>query len=130
MQKNNSQWTIGCLKKLISISADGLQLKREDWAKILNPIIGSWDQVYKQVRDAKIPHIKQSQLLADHPVESFIYLEMNQALELLEKINRSIKAMEKVLEGRGLMTTEIQILINKLISNSLPKEWEEFYAEC
>lgn len=28
------------------------------------------------------------------------------------------------------MTTEIQKLINKLVSNSLPKEWEDFYSEC
>ena len=38
--------------------------------------------------------------------------------------------MESVLQGKGLMTTEIQKLINKLIENSIPKDWEEFYSEC
>lgn len=38
--------------------------------------------------------------------------------------------MENVLQGKGLMTTEIQKLINKLISSGLPKEWEDFYSEC
>ena len=55
---------------------------------------------------------------------------MSQALELLEKINKSLKSMESVLQGKGLMTTEIQKLINKLITSSLPKEWEDFYSEC
>lgn len=36
--------------------------------------------------------------------------------------------MEGVLQGKGLMTTEIQKLINKLIHNDLPKEWEDFYS--
>jgi len=30
---------------------------------------------------------------------------MSQALELLEKIDRSLKTMENVLQGKGLMTT-------------------------
>lgn len=28
------------------------------------------------------------------------------------------------------MTTEIQQIVNKLINRELPKEWEEFWAEC
>lgn len=83
VQKNNSQWTIGCLKRLASFSLNVAQLKREDWIKIATPILTAWDQVYKQVKDAKIPSIKQSQLLAENPVESFIYLEVSQAMELL-----------------------------------------------
>ena len=130
VQKNNSMYTISCLKKLTALAADATQLKREDWAKIALPTIHAWDQVYKQVKDAKIPAIKQAQLLVDSPIESFIYLEMSQALELLEKINHILKSTEKVLEGKGLMTTEIQMMINKLITNSLPKEWEDFYSEC
>lgn len=42
---------------------------------------------------------------------------MSQALELRDKINKSMKSMETVLQGKGLMTTEIQKLINKLIAN-------------
>jgi hypothetical protein len=28
------------------------------------------------------------------------------------------------------MTTEIRIVISKLLDRSLPKEWEEFWSEC
>ena len=31
--------------------------------------------------------------------------------------------MENVLQGKGLMTTEIQKLINKLVENAIPKDW-------
>jgi hypothetical protein len=57
-------------------------------------------------------------------------LESYQGLELVDKINRMMKNVENVLVGKGLMTTEIQQFINKIIGNSLPKEWEDFYSEC
>jgi hypothetical protein len=63
-------------------------------------------------------------------VESFIYLEMAKALELVEQINKSLRSMEAVLQGRGIMTTQTQKLINKLAANSVPKDWEDFYSEC
>lgn len=55
--------TIACLKRLTSISVDGGQLKKEDWFKIVSPLLKSWEQIYKQIKDAKIPPIKQAQLL-------------------------------------------------------------------
>lgn len=97
---------------MASVASD---LKKEEWFLMLSPIIKAWQQIYKQIKDSKIPHIKQSQLLAENPVESFIYLEISQALELLERINKNLKLMEGILQGKGLMTTEIQKLVNKLI---------------
>jgi len=63
VQRNNSTNTIHALKKLTAISVEGSQLKKEEWYLIVSPILKTWTQIYKQVKDAKIPQIKQSQLL-------------------------------------------------------------------
>jgi hypothetical protein len=42
VQRNNSMQTIACLKRLTSFSADTGQLKKEDWYKILTPLLKSW----------------------------------------------------------------------------------------
>ena len=38
--------------------------------------------------------------------------------------------LDGILQGRGLMTSEISIMLGKLVGRSLPKEWEEFWNEC
>ena len=83
VQRNNSQNTISALKKLTSLVSEGGQLRKEEWYKIVSPILKTWSQIYKQIKDSKFPTIKQSQLLVENPVQSFIYLEASQALELL-----------------------------------------------
>ena len=105
VQRNNSLNTISALKKLTAISSEGGQLRKEEWYKIVSPILKTWSQIYKQIKDSKFPTIKQSQLLVQNPVQSFIYLEASQALELMEKINKNLNTMENVLQGKGLMTT-------------------------
>lgn len=37
--------------------------------------------------------------------------------------------MDLVLQGKGLMTTDIRKVVDKLMERELPKEWEDFWAE-
>jgi hypothetical protein len=37
--------------------------------------------------------------------------------------------LDAVLQGRGLMTSELKLLLASLVSRQLPKEWEEFWSE-
>ena len=42
---------------------------------------------------------------------------------LADRINRQLDTLDNILQGKGLMTTEIQQIVNKLINRELPKEW-------
>jgi hypothetical protein len=97
---------------------------------LLAPILKLWAQTYKQIKDSKFPNIKNAELLSENPIESFIFLEASQALLLADRINRQLDTLDNILQGKGLMTTEIQQIVNKLTSRELPKEWEEFWSEC
>jgi hypothetical protein len=65
--------------------------------------------------------VKHSELLAEGPIESFIFLEASQALELADKINRRMDQLDAVLQGKGLMTTDIRKVVDKLMDRVLPK---------
>ena len=38
--------------------------------------------------------------------------------------------MDNILQGKGLMNTEIQKLLDDLLERQLPKSWEDFWSEC
>ena len=46
----------------------------------------------------------------------------------MEKVNQKIEQLDSILQGKGLMTTDIRKVVDKLIERALPKEWEEFWS--
>lgn len=61
--------------------------------------------------------------MSENPIESFIYLEASQALALTEKINKQFESLDMIIQGKGLITTDIKQIMNKLINREIPKEW-------
>jgi hypothetical protein len=47
----------------------------------------------------------------------------------MEKINKKIEHLDSVLQGKGLMTTDIRKVLDNLMDRTLPKEWEDFWGE-
>ena len=90
---------------------------------MLSPILKLWAQTYKQIKDSKFPSIKNAQIMSENPIESFIYLEASQALALTEKINKQFESLDMIIQGKGLITTDIKQIMNKLINREIPKEW-------
>lgn len=81
VQKNSSLLVLESLKTLTISSGEG-SLKSEDWIKLISPILQTWSQTHKQIKDSKFPPIKNAQIMSENPIESFIYLEATQALDL------------------------------------------------
>jgi dynein heavy chain 2, cytosolic len=130
VQRTATECVLGSLKTLSLAREEGSALNKEEELKLLSPILKLWTQTFKQIKDAKFPSIKNAELMSENPVESFIYLEASQALLLAERINRQLDLLDNILQGKGLMTTEIQTVMTRLLTRTLPKEWEEFWAEC
>lgn len=82
VQRATTDAVLKDLKILSLAHAEGVAVNREEELKAINPILKLWGQTYKQIKDSKFPVVKHSELLSEGPIESFIYLEASQALEL------------------------------------------------
>ena len=81
VQRGATEAVLLSLKTLSLAQLDGGEDKQEEF-KLVSPIISLWNQTYKQIKDSKFPAIKHAELMSENPIESFIYLEASQALEL------------------------------------------------
>lgn len=112
----------------MSMSVESIKFQKERWNKLLMPLVNSWKQTYKHIKDSNFPVIKSSALLSEDPVEGFIFLEASQSLEILEQINEEFQQVEAVVAGNGLLTTEIQSFCVQLLTSQLPKRWEAVWS--
>lgn len=51
--------------------------------------------------------IDKKSLNSDDPIESFIFSEAAQAYAMIDKIDFQLEAINKVLHGNGILTSEI-----------------------
>lgn len=74
VQRATTDGVLKYLKTLSLAHSEGQAVNREQQLKTINPILKLWTQTYKQLKDSKFPVIKQSEILAEGPIESFIFL--------------------------------------------------------
>ncbi len=127
VQRFNTGQVIEGLKKLQTGSTENLKFDREKWNEMLAPIIKLWKSLLKQVTEKGIPQIKDKHLNSDHPVESFVYAEAANCFQTLERIDQSIDAINKVLAGSGLLTSEIYNEALSLITGNVPSRWTKIW---
>ncbi len=61
------------------------------------------------------------------PVDDFVNMEYDLAGELCAEVNSSLKALEKVLLGSGLLTPAIQAAATSLLSGAVPPDWSRLW---
>ena len=126
VQRFNSQKYINELKAITAISKEDLKFDREMWSKALGPILKLWKSIYKPDGFRSIK-IKPGNLNSEDPVEAFVYMEAQNMLVTLQKINESLSSIARVIKGAGMLTSKIEKEATDLLKREVPEYWCSFW---
>jgi len=126
VQRFNSQRYINMLKAITAVSKEDLKFDREMWAKALGPILKLWKSIYKPDGFRAIK-IKPGNLNSEDPVEAFTYMETQNMLMTLQKINESLSSIARVIKGSGMLTSKIESEATALLKREVPEAWCSFW---
>lgn len=119
---------IQSLKVILQLSAEDIKFDKDKWAKTLAPFLKLWNSLFASLKDEKQQvKITQQNLASSDPVDAFVYLETQQAIQVLDKINSSIFALNDVLFGNGLLTSEILQVGKDLLIGLVPARWTQLW---
>ncbi|DBA00111.1 TPA: hypothetical protein N0F65_000402 [Lagenidium giganteum] len=126
-QRTMSAQVIAQLKALSSSEEAAEKFDREKWRAQLGPLIenwGKWTTSFSTELNATATAntgTKNLHLLS--PVDAFVALENEYALDLAQQVNVGIQGLKKVIYGTGLLTPAIQTIARALLKGAVPNEW-------
>ncbi|KAL8004079.1 putative AAA+ ATPase domain, dynein heavy chain region D6 P-loop domain-containing protein [Plasmopara halstedii] len=125
MQRSLSGQVIGQLKALSSSAAEATTFDREKWRAQLNPLLETWGKLTTgfQLEGTTTVSSTGKNLQAMAPIDAFVALENEYALDLSQQVNSSLQALKKVIYGTGLLTPAIQAVAKALLKGLVPTEW-------
>ena len=68
VQRITTEAILKDLKVLSFAHSEGTAANRDEEMKVVGPILKLWNQTYKQIKDSKLPPIKNSELLSEGPI--------------------------------------------------------------
>jgi len=90
---------------------------------MLGPYIQLWSSLYQKSTFEKI-QIDQNQLNTPDPVEAFVYMELENVVEILAVVDESISTLQKVLAGTEMLSANSQREATDLLKGTVPSSWE------
>jgi len=130
LQRINSKRVIDTLRHLASAAgvleggdsgSGGLMIRA--WKEHLNPLWKMWDNVTKaqlsKLRGAEIRNVKPD----DPPVVAFVLMDALEASQLVDRVAASLSNIQKVVNGTGLSTPDIQGEASCLMRSQVPPNW-------
>lgn len=126
VQRFNSQHYINILKHITAVSKEDLKFDREMWAKALGPILKLWKSIYKP-DGFRALKIKPGHLNSEDPIEAFAYMEAQNMLGTLQKINETLSSIARVIKGSGMLTSKIESEATALLKREVPEGWCKFW---
>nr|WAW84826.1 cytoplasmic dynein 2 heavy chain 1 [Halisarca dujardinii] len=125
-QKTTSSEVIRALKVLLRPDQAVSHFNRQHWAKELGGLLSLWKKLN---HGTDLISLKVS-LPEDgsSPVEGFVLLERSNAVKCVQAIHSQLSALNKVLKGSVLLTSEVHRLGSALLLHCLPAAWEGLWA--
>ncbi|KAI8896032.1 dynein heavy chain and region D6 of dynein motor-domain-containing protein [Globomyces pollinis-pini] len=124
MQSNTSQEIISKLQLLTRDNVQTLRFNKDQWAQQLLPFL----QLWKKLNTGS--DILQKKLTIKSnldPILSFFDLELQNGLELVQKIHNDLGNISKILRGTVLLSNEVQSIGSSLILGETPKIWSSIW---
>lgn len=98
VQRLNSNELVNNLKIVTSADAEQLKFSRESWSKLLRPIFTLWKSLEKNINERDL-QVDQKELNSLDPVESFVFMEVSQALITYKIVAHSFAKLDAVANG-------------------------------
>jgi len=93
------------------------------WKNQLAPIFTLWENVSKAyIEKSRGVEVRQASP-DDAPVVGFVLMDTGYAMRLVEKVNKSLQTLQKVISGAVLSTPEIQAEARSLMRSEVPTSW-------
>jgi len=136
LQRINSGLVITTLRQLASAGSmsdeggggGGAEIKA--WKEQLGPLWKVWDNLMK----AQLSKIKGIEVRPptpeDPPVVAFILMDAAEAARLCEVVAKSLADIQKVVNGTGMSTPEIQQEARFLIRSEVPPKWAKSWPDA
>jgi dynein heavy chain 2 len=94
------------------------------WKEQLSPLWKLWENVTKshlsKLRSVEIRQVSPD----DSPVVAFVLMDAQFAAQLGDKVGNELASIQKVVNGTGLSTPDIQTLSATLLRAEVPTKWE------
>ncbi|KAJ3022561.1 Cytoplasmic dynein 2 heavy chain 1 [Thoreauomyces humboldtii] len=119
-QRNSSQLVIGQLKILRQVDVQSQRFDKERWTRELSPFLLLWRKLTTGT------DLLQRKIVQDpeaDPINSFLSLELTNAVDLLRRINADLEAISRVTRGSSPLTNDIVAVAHELLKNETPKSW-------
>jgi len=109
------------LQSLQTIEMSIKRLSKEELKRTLAPLQSLWDSLKDSVKAAP----KNTTDIANKdPIYCFVKLEISKTYSLIKIVSESFKGISDVINGSGLMTSEIEKDIHSLVKSNIPAKWE------
>jgi dynein heavy chain 2 len=124
-QRITSSRVLKQLKILMRADFTGDKVDRETWALQLGPILDLWKKLNKgtELVNKKVTQSFEQAL----PVTVFVVQEHSSALKLVQDVHFSLTALDKVIRGTALLTSEVHHLASALLQQQVPDVWSNLW---
>eukprot|EP00753_Platysulcus_tardus_P014516 PLAT4386.4.p1 GENE.PLAT4386.4~~PLAT4386.4.p1 ORF type:complete len:4448 (-),score=2754.09 PLAT4386.4:79-13422(-) len=125
VQRTASAGVVRQLKALAASAEVSSKFDRERWRAMLSPLLDLWRRLTDSSPDSleRPPALKGDG--SSMPTHSFVELECAFAYDLIVRVADDMDALDRVLQGTGLLTPAIQKLAQALIAGQVPESWED-----
>ena len=109
-QRVTSAVVVNQLKILLRSSEGELKFDKEEWQRLLSPILNLWKKLNQSSGlihlrlDSK--ELKETDNLAKTPLETFVMFEFRRAVELIQVVHQSLAAVSRVIRGTTVLNSE------------------------
>ena len=143
-QRTQSSAAINQLRTLMR-SADGAaKFEREKWNAELAPILNMWKKLNQgssllqlkmtapgsaEITDAgsAVGGGTSPRQNTSDPVKAFVQLEYYNAVQLLQKVHKSLVSLSKVIRGTSLLDENVSKLADYLMRQETPPSWQKVW---
>ncbi|KAJ3098912.1 Cytoplasmic dynein 2 heavy chain 1 [Phlyctochytrium planicorne] len=120
LQRSSSQVVLDQLKILRYHDLQSQKFEKEKWSRELMPFLQLWKKLNTgndllQKKIGSSPDV--------NPIDSFLTLELVNALSLLRKIHADLSGISKVLRGTALLSNDVMAVAGSLLKSETPKAW-------
>lgn len=136
LQRINSTRVIMTLRQLASAAGveggdgSGGGVATKAWKEQLSPLWKLWENVSK----AQLAKLKNVEVRAvspdDPPVVAFVLMDAAEAARLGDKVSNSLLNIQKVANGSGLSTPEINAEATSLLRTETPPKWQSTWPSA
>lgn len=130
LQRINSTRAIGLLRQLAAAgSADGGEggssgVDVKAWKEQLGPIWKLWENLSK-AQLARLQNVEIRKVTPDDPpVVAFILMDASEATRIQGVVDSALSSLQKVVNGTGMSTPDIQAAAKLLMLGEVPPQWE------